>query len=208
MPRRRRFCRRCAVMFLLPSVLLPLLAAGCVSRRSAPPQPATPPAVIEQFQGPYRFLSDFWPAEVQFEGLEYPDVEHAYQSAKTVDMALRRRIAALPTPAAAKHMGESFPPRPDWPAIKLDVMERCVLYKFTHHPDLARRLLATGEAYLQEGNTWNDRYWGVCGGRGENHLGRILMKVRAELRQQQQQPYDLSNVIVPRYPATRPPQPR
>jgi ribA/ribD-fused uncharacterized protein len=166
--------------------LLAIVAAGCTSH--APPPPAAPPASpaspasIETFQGQYRFLSNFWPAEVQFEGLTYPDVEHAYQSAKTLDVNLRRQIAALPAPAAAKHAGESFPPRPDWPQIKLAVMEQCVRYKFTHHPDLARQLLDTGNAYLQEGNTWNDRFWGVCGGVGENHLGKILMKVRAELR--------------------------
>jgi predicted NAD-dependent protein-ADP-ribosyltransferase YbiA (DUF1768 family) len=32
-----------------------------------------------------------------------------------------------------------------------------------------------------EGNTWNDRFWGVCRGSGLNHLGRILMEVRAEV---------------------------
>lgn len=158
-----------------------LLLAGCAS-----PASSLPPKFIAEFQGPYRFLSNFWPAEVKDDGITYPDVEHAYQAAKTLDMSLRRRIAALPTPAAAKHMGESFPPRSDWPQIKLTVMERCVRYKFAHHPDLQRRLLATGNAYLQEGNTWNDQFWGACHGVGENHLGKILMKVRSELRVAQQ----------------------
>ena len=42
-------------------------------------------------------------------------------------------------------------------------------------------LLATGEEYLVEGNTWGDKYWGVCGGIGLNHLGKLLMQVRDEL---------------------------
>jgi len=166
---------------MLKKALLLLMLAGCSASRPVP-APAPAPTFIAEFQGPYRFLSNFWPATVQFEGLMYPDVEHAYQSAKTLDMNVRRQIAALPTPAAAKHAGESFPPRADWPQIKLAVMEQCVRFKFTHHPDLARKLMSTGNAQLQEGNTWNDRYWGVCGGVGENHLGKILMKVRAELR--------------------------
>src|SRR5580658_7896095 len=128
-----------------------LLIVGCAS--------TSPPQKIESFQGPYRFLSNFYPAEIQFESLTYPDVEHAYQSAKTTDMAGRRRIAAQPTPADAKHAGASFPPRPDWPQIKFDVMLQCVRYKFTHHPELAQKLLATGDTYLEEGNTWNDRIW-------------------------------------------------
>jgi ribA/ribD-fused uncharacterized protein len=144
---------------------------------------ATSPAKIDSFQGQYRFLSNFWPAEVEFEGLTYPTVEHAYQSAKTLDMAERRRIAALATPAEAKHAGEALQPqRADWPDVKFDVMERCVRYKFTHHPDLAEQLLATGDAELIEGNTWGDRIWGVYQGQGDNRLGKILMKVRDELK--------------------------
>jgi ribA/ribD-fused uncharacterized protein len=164
---------------------VPLIAliflASCIP--TTPPAPNSNPKIkIDSFQGEYRFLSNFYPAEIEFDGLTYPDVEHAYQSAKTTDMAGRRRIAAQPTPADAKRAGESFPPRPDWPQIKFDVMEQCVRYKFTHHPDLAQKLLDTGDAYLEEGNTWHDQIWGVYQGQGQNHLGIILMKIRAELQ--------------------------
>ena len=60
-------------------------------------------------------------------------------------------------------------------------MEKCVRYKFAHHPELKEKLLATGDAYLEEGNTWGDRIWGVYQGQGENRLGKILMKIRKEL---------------------------
>jgi len=52
------------------------------------------------------------------------------------------------------------------------------------NPLLRAMLLATEDAVLVEGNTWNDTFWGVCRGRGENWLGRILMQVREECRQQ------------------------
>ena len=126
-----------------------LLICGCVSSH--------PTTRIDSFRGQYRFLSNFYPATVEFEGLTYPDVEHAYQSAKTLDMNLRRRIAALPTPAEAKKMGESFPPRSDWPQIKYQVMLTCVRYKFFHHPELAKQLLDTEQTDLEEGNTWGDQ---------------------------------------------------
>jgi predicted NAD-dependent protein-ADP-ribosyltransferase YbiA (DUF1768 family) len=42
-------------------------------------------------------------------------------------------------------------------------------------------LLLTGDCELVEGNTWGDKFWGVCDGEGENHLGKLLMKIRAEL---------------------------
>ncbi len=54
--------------------------------------------------------------------------------------------------------------------------------KFTRHFDLREKLLATGDRKLVEGNTWGDTFWGVCRGNGKNHLGKILMKIRAELQ--------------------------
>jgi ribA/ribD-fused uncharacterized protein len=144
--------------------------------------PSTAPAKIAEFQGPYRFLSNFSPAEIEFEGVKYPTVEHAYQSAKTLDMTDRRRIAALPTPAKAKAAGRALKLRDDWERVKFDVMEQCVRQKFTRHADLRRQLLDTGDATLEEGNTWGDRVWGVYQGQGDNRLGKILMKVREELQ--------------------------
>ena len=43
-------------------------------------------------------------------------------------------------------------------------------------------LLGTGEMELVEENTWGDRFWGVCRGEGKNHLGRLLMQVREEMK--------------------------
>ncbi len=167
--------------------LIIVSAVGCANaRRIAPvpataaPQSATPK--IGEFQGPYRFLSNFYPSTLEFESITYPTVEHAYQSAKTLDMNERKRIAQLPTPADAKREGRKLQFRPNWDALKFDVMEQCIRSKFTHHPDLKQKLLDTGDATLEEGNTWNDRIWGVYQGQGENRLGKILMKIRSELK--------------------------
>ncbi len=175
--------------FRICALQLATLTAGCGDRAAtiqstnhAVAVTTQPSTKIDSFSGEYRFLSNFWPVEVEFEGIVYPSVEHAYQSAKTLDMAERRRIAALATPGEAKAAGRARPLRTEWDTAKFDVMERCVRYKFTHHADLRTKLLATGDAELIEGNTWGDRVWGVHQGQGENHLGRILMKVRAELR--------------------------
>jgi predicted NAD-dependent protein-ADP-ribosyltransferase YbiA (DUF1768 family) len=43
-------------------------------------------------------------------------------------------------------------------------------------------LIDTGDQELIEGNWWGDVIWGVCNGKGENHLGKILMEVRKELK--------------------------
>ena len=159
-----------------------LLALNILVALFAATQPTTAPAKIAEFQGDYRFLSNFYPATVEFEGITYPTVEHAYQSAKTLDLNDRKRIAALPTPSDAKREGRKLKLREDWERVKFDVMERCVRYKFTHDAELRAKLLATGDAILEEGNNWGDQVWGVVNGVGENRLGKILMKVREELR--------------------------
>lgn len=146
------------------------------------PAAASQPTRIAEFQGEYRFLSNFWPAEVHFEGIVYPSSEHAYQAAKSLDPVDRKRIAALPTPSAAKKAGAALKLRPNWDSEKFKVMEAVVRDKFTRHADLRAKLLATGDAELIEGNTWGDRTWGVYEGKGENRLGKILMKIRVELR--------------------------
>lgn len=132
---------------------------------------------IDSFQGEYRWLSNFWPALVIFDGDYYPTVEHAYQAAKTTDRSARIRIHRAETPGLAKKLGRGLAMRPDWDTFKLEVMLILLRQKFTD-PELRRKLLETGDRELIEGNTWGDRFWGVCGGTGENHLGKILMHVR------------------------------
>ena len=50
---------------------------------------------------------------------------------------------------------------------------------------LTELLLSTEDSSLVEGNDWNDKFWGVCQGKGLNHLGRILMKVRKEVKEKE-----------------------
>jgi ribA/ribD-fused uncharacterized protein len=127
------------------------------------------------------FLSNFWPVRVVLDGVEYPTVEHAYQAAKTLDSAERRRILAASTAGRAKKLGRRTRIRPDWDAVKLDVMRDLLMQKFSCD-SLRSALLATGDAPLVEVNTWSDYFWGVCNGIGENHLGKLLMQLRTQLR--------------------------
>lgn len=57
--------------------------------------------------------------------------------------------------------------------------------KFDKELPLAEMLLATGDEELVEGNHWNDTFWGVYRGKGRNELGKILMRIRENLRCQQ-----------------------
>jgi ribA/ribD-fused uncharacterized protein len=136
---------------------------------------------INSFSGDYRWLSNFYPCLIEYEGKFYPSVEHAFQAAKTTDEHMRLRIGAAATPGRAKRLGRKVALRSDWDVVKLEVMATLVRIKFAD-PDLGKLLNDTGAAELIEGNTWGDTFWGVCRGVGENHLGKILMEVRRENR--------------------------
>ena len=140
-----------------------------------------PPEAIVLFAGPYRFLSNFYARPLLYEGERFPTAEHAYQAAKCMRSDEFRMIRDAPSPGAAKRMGRKIAIRGDWEAVKEKVMLSVVRAKFAD-AYLRRRLASTGTAELIEGNNWGDRFWGVCRGEGENRLGKILMKVRAETR--------------------------
>lgn len=138
--------------------------------------------MIKEFQGQYRFLSNFWYANVVFDGLVYPSVEHAYVAAKTLDVNQRSKFTdPAIKPGQVKQMGRRLKLRDDWEQVKLRIMEDLMRQKFSISP-LKEMLLMTGNQELIEGNRWGDTFWGVCNGKGQNHLGKILMKVRSELQ--------------------------
>jgi len=138
---------------------------------------------IDRFTGDHDFLSNFHPSPVEVDGILYPTVEHAFQAAKTSDPDEKQALAETATPGSAKRLGRKVQLRPDCEEVKVGIMEELVRLKFTTHANLREQLLATGDAELVEGNNWNDRFWGVCRGKGQNQLGLILMKVRSELSQ-------------------------
>ena len=136
--------------------------------------------MITSFSGPYRFLSNFWIVNLRIGDMHFISAEHAYQAAKSLDPQDWANISSIETPGGAKRAGRLLKIRPDWDEIKLDVMEIILREKFSN-PELAHRLHETGDQELIEGNTWGDTYWGICRNKGENHLGKLLMKIRKEL---------------------------
>jgi hypothetical protein len=143
---------------------------------------------ITAFSGKYRVLSNFFPSQITTTypnvlkipgAFAFPTVEHAYQSSKPLSATDQAFIRLAKTPGIAKQLGRKTPSRRDWDAVKLEVMQYFVERKFEQNKDLRYMLLATGSSELIEGNIWNDTFWGVCRGKGENHLGKILMDIRA-----------------------------
>lgn len=135
--------------------------------------------VILEFRDDYAFLSNFYDAPVEYEGLVFQNNEAAFQAMKNPAQAHKfTDIGAK----SAKRLGRQVELRNDWEHVKECIMYEICLAKFTQHPDLKEKLLATGDKFLTEGNYWGDTEWGICGGKGKNKLGKILMRVREELR--------------------------
>ena len=138
--------------------------------------------MIDNFWGPNRFLSNFYPCVVEFEDSLYSSVEHAFQAAKSLDPLVRLQARKIVLPGNVKKFGRTIDLRPDWEEVKFWIM-RSLVYKKFEDDELAEKLLATGDEELIEGNTWGDTYWGVYNGKGQNNLGKILMEVRATTRE-------------------------
>lgn len=137
---------------------------------------------ILQFQGEHRWLSNFWPCKVVFEGDVYNSIEAAYVAAKTTDLSIRERIRSMESIGKIKALGRTFRLRDNWEEIKCEVMWDLLQQKFAPESELGKRLLETGDCRIVEGNHWGDTFWGVCNGVGENHLGEAIMAMRDLLR--------------------------
>jgi ribA/ribD-fused uncharacterized protein len=139
--------------------------------------------MIDSFSGINRWLSNFWPAKVIHLGRTFPNVETAYQASKFNDREVIDYISTL-TPGRAKRYASNCPVGrdPSFHFNKIDIMKSLLRQKFYPGGALANMLLATGDQELVEGNEWGDTFWGVCGGIGENNLGKLLMNIRDELQ--------------------------
>lgn len=150
---------------------------------------------ILEFRGQNYFLSNFFASNIAVtvygETIVMPTGEHAFHAGKFRASNLNegkaldwlRAMAADPHPGHAKKMGRAVKINLDhWNAISITTMRRVQELKYEQNPPLRKRLLATGDARLVEGNTWGDTIWGQVNGEGENRLGIILMELREKLR--------------------------
>jgi N-glycosidase YbiA len=132
----------------------------------------------------YGCFSNFSAHGFELDGFWWPTSEHYFQAHKFIDTSHFHEVRQAKSPKDTALMGRNrhWPLRPDWEQVKDEIMYRAVLRKFETHSDIRATLLSTGDAELIE-NTTTDYYWG-CGEdkTGKNRLGKILMKVREELR--------------------------
>lgn len=164
---------------------------------------------IREFQGEFRWLSNFWPApmEISFRGKTnvWPSVENVYQAAKLAhsdfepeqeELLLKLFLEA--SPGRAKKLGSevALDLKP-WNRARIPTTTAIVEHKFQSNPELLDKLRATATVEIEEGNTWGDRFWGVDlhTGQGANHMGTILALVRVQDHSESARVLDLDAVI-------------
>lgn len=136
---------------------------------------------IYGFFDKYRWLSNFYPVSVLYQGVLYPSSEHAYQAAKTDILDVRKHMARLPFDQI-KNTARQLPRDPDWDFKKRPIMKEIVQAKFQQNETISLWLAKTHPLHLEESNNWGDKYWGTVDGVGLNHLGGILMETREIIR--------------------------
>ena len=136
---------------------------------------------------PWGEFSNFSKHSVFLNGKIWPTVEHYYQAQKFSEANHQEQIRCCLTPMKAKTLAYELSDqhgRTDWVNVRKQIMLEALESKFAQHPDLANKLLSSGERQLIE-FTEKDDFWGDSGdGSGQNRLGQLLMQVRAEIRQQ------------------------
>jgi N-glycosidase YbiA len=151
--------------------------------------PESTPTVIYFYStsGEFGCFSNFSRHAVHLDGKRWRTSEHYFQAQKFAGTEHEETVRQAKTPSEAANLGRSrkLPLRRDWESVKEAIMRAVVLAKFTQHDELRAILLSTGDAVLVE-HTANDDYWADGGdGSGKNRLGHILMSVRAELREEE-----------------------
>lgn len=143
---------------------------------------------ITRFRKKYSFLSNFYHTTFIYDDHIYSTAEHAYQAQKAVLIKDRYWIELSATPGIAKRRGNRIPIQPNWDDIKITIMKDILWAKFSQNPKLGAWLLDTENTELIEGNNWHDNEWGDCicpvcqNIEGQNHLGKLLMEVRDQLK--------------------------
>ena len=155
----------------------------------------------DESKGEYRNFSNMSQHPVEIDGEKYTTVEHYFQAMKAKefnDDEMYAKIMKAKTPKAAKAAGKKVKNfvTEVWESKRDEIMEKAVRAKFVQHPELRKQLIDTGDKMIGEANA-RDMYWGIGTSvdsekskfpskwRGHNKLGKILMKLRKDFKDQQ-----------------------
>lgn len=141
--------------------------------------------MINSFRGEYSWLSNMQECNVLLRQFVFKSVENAYMAAKKIDDVEWVKFCLENPPNICKKESRNIVIREDWDTVKLVVMYDLLIQKFSQEP-FKTKLLDTGNENIQEGNYWNDTFWGIDLKQnpniGENNLGRLIMYIRILLK--------------------------
>lgn len=147
--------------------------------------------MINNFSKKYFFLSNFSKhGFIDKFDIKWKTSEHYYQSHKATCKKDALCIHAAPTARDAKKTGRNIKISPTFEKEKDLVMSTALHYKFDQNPEIRNKLIDTGDQELVEGNSWHDNIWGDCSCpdcshiKGENRLGKMLMKLRENYKKE------------------------
>jgi ribA/ribD-fused uncharacterized protein len=138
----------------------------------------------------YIYFSPYTAHAIELNGIVYPTVEHAYQCQRYLDSKIISEIVAARSPVKAWEISSKYKhlqiPEFRKNEHKLMIMKKLMQLKLEQHEEVKKALLDTADlqivkhivTYPPGDGFWDD---GVDG-KGENHIGKIWMCIRNELK--------------------------
>jgi len=144
---------------------------------------------IKGFNGDNQYLSNFYHQPFNYNGIAYNNVVCAFCS-QPITNEMQKNIIAKSLPSEAIKLYNKTKNKKDLSKKdKIELMYQICKEKFSI-PSLSKKLLATGKEELINETTWDNTFWGITKDKGENQLGKILMRIRNELFKQQKENND------------------
>lgn len=129
------------------------------------------------------YFSCFSGHMLEYKGVLYTTVEHAYHAQRYRDPAIVAEIVATRSAFAAWKLSQTYKSQqlPDWDERKVSVMEALFREKLAQHKDVHEALMRSGSEEIIKYQ--EDPFWGVrADGVGRNEMGKLWMKLREELK--------------------------
>lgn len=143
---------------------------------------------------PYGWLGNMSPHMVKYDGKLWKTSEALFQGLRFWDFPeIREEIRNAKSPMAAKMIAKKYRKLLNGKVMDEDDLKRMklvLMLKLERNPDLKRKLLATGNSVIIEDCSkrkgGSGKFWGAArtenGWEGENHLGKLWMEIREELK--------------------------
>ena len=141
---------------------------------------------IDSFTEYYEFLHNNFYTPVYYECMLFPSVTHAYQAARSNDERTRRAILNAENLKTVLNIARRIEDSENWNIRRLKIMEQLIRDKFRRSKELQEKLKATGSREIvmtYEEETVANTFWGAIKSKGQNQLGRILMKIREDIKE-------------------------